>query len=157
MKLIAENTTIPVSRVYHTRWRAEGYPSEIVIDYFPPKLLHKTWEKLTHEQKLATCAQLRGYLCQLRNLKPTENRIVAVNGGPLTVGIRYPCKAGPFATEKEFNKFLVTKDTDRLPDMLKDYVRTMMADDDHAIHFAHGDFRSAKYHGRLGGPRECGS
>lgn len=68
-----------------------------------------------------------------------ENRIEAVNGGLVTVGIWYPCNAGPFATEKEFNDFLVTKDTERLPYIFKNYARTMMVDD-HVIHFALGDF-----------------
>ncbi|KAK2798721.1 hypothetical protein FQN50_008759 [Emmonsiellopsis sp. PD_5] len=139
MKFIAANTTIPVPKVYDAKWSDDPAwkPSQIVMEYIPGESLDKAWEKLSHEQRLSTCAELRGFLEQLQQLKGT--RIQAVNGGRVTVGLRFPRQGGPFDTEKEFHDFLVESSSQRLSPFFKQYARDALADD-HEIRFAHGDF-----------------
>ena len=138
MEFIAAITVIPVPRVHAARWSDNKKKfSEFVIDYIPGESLDKAWEKLTHDQRVATCHQLRGYLSQLRELK--GKRIEAPNGARVTIGLRFPCQCGPFDTEKEFHDFLVEKDTEKLPPYFKRYTREALRDD-HDLHFAHGDF-----------------
>ena len=68
MRFIAANTTVPVPRAYATR-TTDGGVFEIVVDYVPGVPLNKAWPNLTHDQRVATCAQLRRYFAQLKELK----------------------------------------------------------------------------------------
>lgn len=136
MRYVASNTTIPVPRVCQTR-RGVGDEYEIVMNYVRGESLDTAWAKLTHDQRIATCHQLRGYLSQLKRLK--GKRIKAVSGGRVTVGLRFPKQGGPFNSEKEFNDFMVEKDNDRTPAVFKRYARAGLKDN-HVMHFAHGDF-----------------
>lgn len=137
MQFIATNTSIPVPRVYETRFSGKRKSSYIVMDYMPGESLDEAWPKLTHDQRISICHELRGYLSQLQKLK--GKRIEAVNGGAVTVGLRFPRQGGPFETEKEFNGFLVEKDNEGRPSIFKRYARAGLADN-HEIHLAHGDF-----------------
>ncbi|KKZ64097.1 hypothetical protein EMCG_01594 [[Emmonsia] crescens] len=142
MEFVAANTTIPVPKVYETRWsdnRADT--SQIVMEYIPGQSLDKVWGKLTHNKRMSICHQLRDYLSQLAKLKRTTTpaRIESANGGPVTVGLRYPRLGGPFDSEKEFNDFLVGLNDPEYPSPFKQYARSGMKDN-HDIHFAHGDF-----------------
>ena len=128
MRFIAANTTIPVPRVHATR-TTEGVVYEIVMDYVPGEPLNKAWPKLTHDQRIAISAQLRGYLAQLKQLE--GDRIQSVGGGSIMVG--------PFASEREFNDFMVEKGNERVPEVFKRYARVVLRDD-HKIDFAHADF-----------------
>ncbi|KAK2734985.1 hypothetical protein FQN55_002313 [Onygenales sp. PD_40] len=140
MKFVAANTTIPIPKVYETRW-SDTDASQIVMEYIPGQSLDKVWGKLTHDKRMSICHQLRGYLSQLAKLKPTTMpaRIESANGGPVTVGLRYPRLGGPFDSEEEFNDFLVGLDDPTYPSPFKQYARSGMRDN-HEIHFAHGDF-----------------
>jgi aminoglycoside phosphotransferase (APT) family kinase protein len=138
MEFIAANTTIPVPRVYETRFSSNGRKaSEIVMEYIPGEPLDKAWANLTHEQRVSTCRELNGYLTQLQKIP--GQRIEGMNGTPVTVGLRLPRQGGPFATEKEFHDFVVEHDHEGTPAIFKRYVRAGLRDD-HKICFAHGDF-----------------
>lgn len=137
MRFIAANTSTPVPRVHETKFRGEKV-SEMVMDYMPGEPLDKAWAKLTQEQRIATCRQLKGYLSQLSQLKGGP-RIEPADGGSVTVGLRFPRQGGPFADEKEFNEFMVNWDNTRMATVFKQYAQAGLTDN-HEIHFVHGDF-----------------
>ncbi|KAL2360578.1 hypothetical protein RJZ56_006553 [Blastomyces dermatitidis] len=140
MEFIATNTTIPVPKVYETRWSGNRTRlSQIVMEYIPGESLDTAWGKLTHDQRMSVCRQLRGYLSQLQNLTSKTKRIEAANGGPITAGLRFPRRGGPFDSKKELNDFLVEKNGNEYLSVFRRYARAAMSDD-HEIHFAHGDF-----------------
>ncbi|KAK2750248.1 hypothetical protein FQN55_002393 [Onygenales sp. PD_40] len=141
MQFIAANTTIPVPKVYATRWSDSPTTksSQIVMEYIPGESLDEAWGKLTHDQRMSICHTLRDYLSQLQRLKSKTNRIEAANGGPVTVGLRFPRRGGPFDSEEAFNDFLVGKRGNEFPSTFRRYARAAMSDG-HEIHFAHGDF-----------------
>ncbi|KAL2370279.1 hypothetical protein RJZ57_005297 [Blastomyces gilchristii] len=119
MEFIATNTTIPVPKVYETRWSGNRTRlSQIVMEYIPGESLDTAWGKLTHDQRMSVCHQLRGYLSQLQNLTSKTKRIEAAN---------------------ELNDFLVEKNGNEYLSVFRRYARAAMSDD-HEIHFAHGDF-----------------
>ncbi|KAK2807524.1 hypothetical protein FQN50_005392 [Emmonsiellopsis sp. PD_5] len=139
MKFIAANTTIPVPKVYETRFADSNTSesSDIIIEYMPGETLEKAWPTLSEDDRISICQQLGGYLAQLQNLK--GKRIEAMNGARVTVGLRFPRLGGPFETEAEFNDFLVDGVHKRVTRKLKQYARAALIDT-HEIHFAHGDF-----------------
>ena len=136
MRFIAANTTIPVPRVHATRTTEWG-TCEIIMDYVPGEPLDRAWTYLTHDQKVTTCVQLRGYLAQLKRLK--GKRIESLGGGAVTVGLRFPKQGGPFDNEMEFNNFMVEERNRLVPEFFKRYARAALTHN-HDIHFAHADF-----------------
>ncbi|KAL2373282.1 phosphotransferase enzyme family protein [Blastomyces dermatitidis ER-3] len=125
MQFIAANTTIPVPKIYNTKFDKEKHISYIVMEYIDGEPLNKAWINLTQDQKVSTCNQLVDYLTQLQML--TGERIEAVNSSTVRVGLYESRWGGPFDSEKEFNDFLAQG--------LQQHNLT----DNHAIHFAHGN------------------
>ncbi|KAK2772965.1 hypothetical protein FQN52_004799 [Onygenales sp. PD_12] len=142
MKFIATNTTIPVPKIYESKFVSpDKYTSEyshIIMEYMPGETLEKAWPTLSEDDRVSICQQLGGYLIQLQNLKG-KRRIEGVNGACVTVGLRFPRRGGPFETEAEFNEFLVNGLHKKVSTVLKQYARAALFDT-HDIHFAHGDF-----------------
>ncbi|KAK2785466.1 hypothetical protein FQN53_007727 [Emmonsiellopsis sp. PD_33] len=123
MQFIAENTTIPVPKIYTTKSSSKKNATDFVMEYIPGEPLDKAWKKLTHDQRVSTCSQFVGYLNQLQELP--GKRIEAMNG----------TADGPFDTENGFNDFQA-KGADQRPG---DSNVIQFPGDNHAIHFAHGD------------------
>ncbi|OAT11864.1 hypothetical protein, variant [Blastomyces gilchristii SLH14081] len=110
MEFIATNTTIPVPKVYETRWSGNRTRlSQIVMEYIPGESLDTAWGKLTHDQRMSVCHQLRGYLSQLQNLTSKTKRIEAANGGPITAGLRFPRRGAPLTLRKSLMTSLLRK------------------------------------------------
>ncbi|PGG99206.1 hypothetical protein GX51_06400 [Blastomyces parvus] len=126
MQFIAANTTIPVPKIYNTKFDADKHISYIVMEYIDGEPLNKAWVNLSQDQKLATCHQLVDCLTQLQML--TGERIEAVNGSTVRVGHYDSRWGGPFDSETAFNAFLAHGLAG--PHNLTEH---------HAIHFAHGN------------------
>ncbi|PGH32782.1 hypothetical protein GX50_04436 [[Emmonsia] crescens] len=124
MEFIAANTTIPVPKIYNTKFDEEKKVCYIVMEYIPGEPLDKAWINLTRDERVSTCRQLAEYLTQLQML--TGERIEAVNSDTVRVGLYESHWGGPFDSEKEFNDFLA------------EGIQHNMTDN-HAIYFAHGD------------------
>ncbi|WEW60286.1 hypothetical protein PRK78_005771 [Emydomyces testavorans] len=137
MKFVADHTSIPVPKVYASRHVDGTECLEIVMEYMPGRPLDEVWASLTHDQKIATCRELGGYLAQLKALK--GKRIEAINGAVVHVGIRCPRRGGPFDTERQFNDFLLEGPPRGTSHFEEHYIRAGLGDN-HDIHFAHGDF-----------------
>ncbi|KAF3482912.1 phosphotransferase family protein [Arthroderma uncinatum] len=126
MEFIAKTTTIPVPKVFETRYVQRERDTQfcIVVEYIPGKPLNIIWKDLSEEQKTNICYQIDGYLSQLRKL--TGDRIMAADGGSLNVGLYQRRWLGPYDTVKEFHHSLAKGEPHNLGD-------------NHAIHFAHAD------------------
>ncbi|EDN04790.1 phosphotransferase enzyme family protein [Histoplasma capsulatum] len=125
MRFIADNTSIPVPKIYNTRFDEEKHISYIVMEYIDGEPLNKAWADLNRDQRISTCHQLAEYLTQLQML--TGERIEAMNSSTVRVGLTESRWGGPFDSEKEFNYFLTQG------------VQRHDLTDNHAIHFAHGN------------------
>ncbi|OAX82737.1 hypothetical protein ACJ72_02906 [Emergomyces africanus] len=125
MQFIAANTSIPVPKIYSTKFDEEKNVSYIVMEYMDGEPLNKAWISLTGDQRTSTCRQLVEYLTQLQML--TGERIEAVNSSSVRVGLYESHWGGPFDSEKEFNDFLAQG------------VQQHHLIENHAIHFAHGN------------------
>ncbi|KAK2812930.1 hypothetical protein FQN50_000951 [Emmonsiellopsis sp. PD_5] len=133
IQFIAENTTIPVPKIFTTKPSSKQNATDFVMEYIPGEPLDKAWKKLTDDQRVSTCSQLVGYLNQLRELP--GKRIEGVNGAAVRIGWYNSLWDGPFDTENGFNDFLA-KGADRRPG---DNRVLHFPGDNHAIQFAHGD------------------
>ncbi|KAL7947775.1 kinase-like domain-containing protein [Trichoderma barbatum] len=135
MKFIAENTTIPVPKVFDTDWQ-DGRMTAIIMEHVPGKTLDKIWDDLNHEQKISISLELNGYISQLRNMKGTY--IGALNRGKALIGKKSPLECGPFETEREFNRFILEDIANTTPNMLRLYAKYALSHN-HQIVFTHGD------------------
>lgn len=124
MQFVAANTSIPVPKIYNTK--SDGDETHVVMEYIPNESLEKAWKKLSHDQKVASCQQIIGYLAQIKPL--TGDRIQGLNDAPVRVGYYRSRWGGPFDNEKDFNRFLT-----------KGVVSEDFLADNHTFHFAHGD------------------
>ncbi|KAF5371022.1 hypothetical protein D9615_010036 [Tricholomella constricta] len=103
LDFIAKNTSIPVPRVqdvffaYNETW--------VVMDYIDAPLLHRVWHQLTKEEQLSSMHQLKGYIDQLRALRPPEpGKVQAVDGGPCLESRISTEPWGPFDTIADFQQ-----------------------------------------------------
>jgi len=95
---------------------------------------------MDEEARRAAQTGLRKYLDELRAIPPpTPAYIGSCNGGPAydhRIDNIRPC--GPFASESDFNDFLVVPVTECLSQELANQYRQQLADD-HGIVFTHAD------------------
>ncbi|KAI9933695.1 hypothetical protein ASPWEDRAFT_167965 [Aspergillus wentii DTO 134E9] len=136
LRFIAANTSIPVPNVHDVRWQ-DGRVTEIVMDFVPGKTLEDAWENMDSNQKACVTEELRGYMCELRQLKGSY--IGALDRGPVIAGKYGPLVGGPFDTEQQFNEFLLGDIARSIPDLLRHYAKHAL-DNDHEIVFTHADF-----------------
>ncbi|OAT07755.1 hypothetical protein BDBG_03790 [Blastomyces gilchristii SLH14081] len=119
MKFVAANTTIPVPKdglmLLKLSWNTS-----------PANPLAKSGENSHTISRCSSVISSAASSPNVQKLRPTTTPalIESANGGPVTVGLRFPRRGGPFDSEKEFNDFLVGSGMK----------------DNHEIHFAHGDF-----------------
>ena len=130
MRYVRENTTIPVPRVHATT------AATITMDYIEGTTLEKAWNELSDDERAAISDQLRDYIGQLRSIKGTY--IGGLEGGPAMDGRLLLREGGPFATEAEWNDFLLSNLMTQCPDVLKSMVHSQMRTD-HDIVLTHGD------------------
>ena len=135
MKFIASNTTVPVPKVFDVYKSEDGIVS-ITMEYIDGDNLEKIWKELSQEQKLAIAEQLRGFICQLRELK--GDYIGSINGGQALDLRIQEIRGGPFTSEAEFNNFLLSGIFPRIPRIYRDIAQRSLQTD-HDIVFTHAD------------------
>ena len=130
MRYVREHTTIPVPRVHATT------AANITMDYIEGITLEKAWNGLSDDERATISDQLRDYISQLRSIKGTY--IGGLEGGPAKEGRLFLREGGPFATEAEWNDFLLSNLMTQCPDVLKSIVHSQMRTD-HDVVLTHGD------------------
>ena len=106
MRYVANNTFIPVPKVQQV-WHQDEV-TYITMDIVDGKELCEAWRNMSDKKKRWVVEQLKGYLGQLRALKPPiEGAVVSVTGGPLRDGSRVGLERfGPFQSHDDFHQFL---------------------------------------------------
>jgi tRNA A-37 threonylcarbamoyl transferase component Bud32 len=69
MKLVRDQTTIPVPKVFNAYKDDVSGHVRIVMEFVEGNVLDDVWDKFSDDQKKDVIRQLRGYLSQLRNIK----------------------------------------------------------------------------------------
>lgn len=106
------------------------------MDYVEGTILEETWNELSDGDRAAISDQLRDYIGQLRRIKGTY--IGGFQRGPAIDGRRFTHEGGPFATEAEWNDFLLSNLMTQCPDALQSMARSQMRTD-HDVVLTHGD------------------
>lgn len=106
MRYVANNTSIPVPKVQHA-WHQDEV-TYITMDFVDGEELHYAWHDLSQRAKRCVVDQLKGYLGQLRALKPpNEGAVMSIIGGALRDGSRVGLENfGPFQNHDDFHQFL---------------------------------------------------
>lgn len=130
MRFIRQHTTIPVPQVYATT------PTSITMDFVEGTSLQEAWNGLSDAERAAISTQLRDYLIQMRRLKGSY--IGSFDKGPAVDCRLFKIEGGPFATETEFNNFLLSDLLSVCPAAVRSMVHSQMRTD-HDIVFTHGD------------------
>lgn len=136
MNYVAENTTIPIPRVYEVDRDDNGNAVKIHMDYMAGETLEDAWATMTDDQKRGVAEDLRDYVIQLRALK--GDYIGAAGRGEAIVGNYVFHEGGPFDTEADFNEFLFSWISPKAPHTLRYHVKNAFRTD-HEIVFTHGD------------------
>ncbi|PVH73062.1 kinase-like protein [Cadophora sp. DSE1049] len=144
LKYIAENTSIPVPKVYCAFSRKGS--AYIVMQKIRGQMLGEGWNERSSESQAAILEQLKGMVVELRALKHTESqRVSNVAGGPI-----WDCRLqgktmwhGPFKTIHDFHKHLrggFDADSKHYPDF-SDMIALQDIDWGPPV-FTHGDLSS---------------
>ncbi|KIW16578.1 hypothetical protein PV08_03766 [Exophiala spinifera] len=106
-RYVAQRTSIPVPKVYHT-YQVDGR-FYVEMEYVKGDTLQALWASgaLSPDEKKALVMQVAGYIDQLRMLKPPHKEIVASAdlGRCLDYRVGYR-PLGPFTSNEEFHPFL---------------------------------------------------
>ncbi|KAF4955404.1 hypothetical protein FGADI_4584 [Fusarium gaditjirri] len=106
MRFVAQNTSIPVPRVYCSfKHKGRVY---ILMERVQGQDLSQNWSQRSEESKARILAQLKAMVAELRSIPPPGDVGVAnVDGGPI-FDQRLPDKSfwGPFTTIQEFHREL---------------------------------------------------
>jgi hypothetical protein len=104
MEFVAANTTIPVPRVFKVvDWLGR---TVIFMEFIDARMLITTWLKMPSNERMDIMLQSKGYLAQLRNLKPPHpGRVEAVDGTGCFDVREMSDRFGPFATVAEFHQY----------------------------------------------------
>jgi len=105
MKFVAENTSIPVPKVYCSF--VHNKRTYIVMERIQGEMLIRGWKSRSKESQTKILEQLKTFVQELRSLAQVETSgIASVDGGPLYDGRISDKRFGPFQTVQEFHKFL---------------------------------------------------
>lgn len=77
MRFVRKNTTIPVSKVRDAYIDEKGDRGCIIMDYVEGTQLDEAWPSFSNSKKEGVCAQLKGYIDQLRSIRGTTIGSVA--------------------------------------------------------------------------------
>jgi serine/threonine protein kinase len=105
MQFVAENTSIPVPKV-HKVYQLRG-STYIVMEYVEGKS-GRAWSTFSESVKKQVIADLKGYIAELRALRPMDSSAVSsVSGGPIyDHRIGGVSGNGPFSNHEDFHAFL---------------------------------------------------
>lgn len=144
MQFIGSNTSIPVPKVY-CAFEQKGI-AYIVMSRLPGSPIGQNWSKRSDQSKARLLEQLKGYIQEMRTLKPPTSGVKGVNGSKL-YDMRIPGGVhgfGPFDTVRDFHSFL-TSGIQMSPDQFPEVNELiMMHENSHfTTCFTHGDLNSA--------------
>ncbi|KAF8531661.1 kinase-like domain-containing protein [Gautieria morchelliformis] len=144
MDYVSRNTSIPIPRILDV-FLAPEYQGKVlmhvVMEFIPGVELEVVWKRMPMEERRDIMLQLRGYLSQLRRLKPPHpGAVEAIYGRPCqTRFIRYD-PFGPFPTVQDFHTFLGTKYVQDHSDKFDEKdILDKTATRTYATAFTHGD------------------
>ncbi|EPQ50891.1 kinase-like protein, partial [Gloeophyllum trabeum ATCC 11539] len=136
MKFIAENTTVPIPG--NPEYIIDVGRSYVVRDYVEGQVLSKAWDHLQEHEKAMIIAELKGYVNQLRALKP-PGYIGSLDRGRCRDCRMFSMSCGPFDNEAQFNNHLVSVLRTHLASPIYRMFLTRMMREDHKIVFTHAD------------------
>lgn len=135
LRFVAENTTIPVPRVYEV---GDGY---FTMDFIPGDTLSKAWDTISEDDRALVRRQLRDYINQLRAIKSPDGIICTFGNRPAVDSRLFLHESGPFANESDYNDFLVSGLQKYGP--IRDILRGQLRErEGHEIVFSHGDLHA---------------
>ncbi|KPM41896.1 hypothetical protein AK830_g4648 [Neonectria ditissima] len=106
MKFVAENTLIPVPKIYCSFvWRNRAY---IVMERIRGEAITRTWRRLSRDARQSIFAQLNLLMQELRTLQPQSHGIQSCTSGSLRdsrIPRAFP-RFGPFTSIQEFHLWL---------------------------------------------------
>jgi len=157
LRMVAENTSIPVPKVYTAFQRHDV--TYILMEFIEGEPIGKGWEERPMAERESFLRELRGYFEQLRTIPhPRTGSIMAADMQSLYDHRIWQGELGfgPFRDEADFNLFLrngVCKESDILiptkSDIPEDDRKLMTklvdvhAEKSHEIYFTHGDASSS--------------
>jgi Phosphotransferase enzyme family len=113
MDFVARHTSVPVPKVYDLfsgRLHGSKDVLHLVMEYVPGVELERLWGRMKEEDRLEIVQQLRGYILELRRLKPPHpGAVESVYSRPCQQQTIRSEPFGPFPSVKEFQKFLGTE------------------------------------------------
>ena len=143
MEFIAQNTSVPVPRIVTAFESRKSGIRYIVMTRLPGTRLDVVWHQMSEESRKDVIRQLRGYMDQIRALKPpTPGYIGSVNHTPLEDDRIFHGTFGPFSSVEEFHRAARAGVTDPTTGPEMDNLRKLI--DDHSrtqstVCFTHGD------------------
>lgn len=142
LDFVRQHTSIPIPSVFeiHIDEDDTNPGSWLSMNAIPGCPLTDAWPNMNEEARKATQTDLHSYLYELRAVPPpTPAYIGSCKGGPAydhRLNNGHPC--GPFASESDFNDFLVTPVARCPRKELVNHYRRQLADD-HGVAFTHAD------------------
>ncbi|KAJ7276623.1 kinase-like domain-containing protein [Mycena rebaudengoi] len=136
MRFIAENTTVPVPKVYSVR--KYGRVTAIEMEFVRGREATHAWNTMSVEAQRALLEELISYVKQLRSLTPPTPELVASTTSGHCVDHRFGVRpGGPFTRHEEFHCFLREGDElwqwDNYPEVAESHTKTYISK------FTHGD------------------
>jgi Phosphotransferase enzyme family len=148
MLFVAQNTSVPVPRVYALFRDSQGEKSYIIMERIMANTLQSEWPSLSNTQREAITSKLGLLLKELRSL-PSPGGYCSLGNRPLQEAIFWtgsPSEKfnGPFRTEEEFNKAIVqmyiyNNGSTNKAEFYKQTLSSIFRD--HPPIFTHGDFQ----------------
>ena len=146
LRFIAQNTSIPVPRVYCAVERKGG--TYVVMKHIRGEMAGRGWVRRSEASKERILGQLKGFIREMRGLKPPvgrEGRVSNVDGGPL-FDVRLPgteLEYGPFDDFRAFHRHLREgfEFNEKLPEEIKELIQLHDKIEPPNV-FTHGDLSS---------------
>ncbi|EGX48746.1 hypothetical protein AOL_s00079g385 [Orbilia oligospora ATCC 24927] len=142
MQYIAENTTIPVPKVYGSYKDEKTQKTHLVMEYIEGDCLEDVWEDFGLEKKEDIISQLKRILDELRSLEGTFIGCVDHTHCEDVLFSETETPRGPYSSEEEFSQgiidTLLEKEATAFPRLVCEMVQDILKG--HKIVLTHGDF-----------------
>ncbi|KIW14225.1 hypothetical protein PV08_07007 [Exophiala spinifera] len=126
---------IPVPEVYSSEMCEDV--GVIEMELMEGDTLKNVWGKLSKDEKQSYAQQLRHIVNQLRSLE--GDYIGALGQLPAVDARRDKNRGGPFLSETDFNKFLLSNTISTTPTIYRTMLEDVLSSRKHKIVFTHGD------------------